>query len=316
MWPRRSVRHARSSSRTAAALTAAATSASGSRPGAAGRCGVASTRVEEWPEKLRDRRPIVRHHGRRRSGPRVTPATSRAPVPRTLLYGWRRLLTISDHWTVSIARSVPPPNEHVSLRSIREYRRAAVNRRRSPFRRAPKRCAPPAAPVIDLGAGEPDFPTPAFVMEAAHRALDAGCTRYTQVEGIAPLREAIAERAHSDSRRDVDRRDDVVVSAGTKQALFNACFSLFAGGRRGARPDARMDELLRDAGARARDAGGRRRIPRPPTQGDGGRPDRAPPRRVRAASCSTRRAIRQARCTRATSYRRSSLSPPSAAGGS
>ncbi|MGH7617575.1 MAG: aminotransferase class I/II-fold pyridoxal phosphate-dependent enzyme, partial [Gemmatimonadaceae bacterium] len=49
--------------------------------------------------------------------------------------------------------------------------------------------------VIDLGAGEPDFPTPAFVIEAARRALDAGATRYTAVEGILPLREAIAERA-------------------------------------------------------------------------------------------------------------------------
>jgi aspartate aminotransferase len=83
--------------------------------------------------------------------------------------------------------------------------------------------------VIDLGAGEPDFPTPACVIDAAHRALDAGSTRYTQVEGIAPLRQIIAERATALRGVAVDPAD-VVVSTGTKQALFNACFSLFAAG--------------------------------------------------------------------------------------
>jgi len=85
-------------------------------------------------------------------------------------------------------------------------------------------------PVIDLGAGEPDFPTPAFVMSAAHRALDAGATRYTQVEGILPLREVIAERASELHAGEAITADQIVVSAGTKQALFNACFSLFGAG--------------------------------------------------------------------------------------
>jgi len=67
------------------------------------------------------------------------------------------------------------------------------------------------------------------VMEAAQRALDAGCTRYTQVEGIAPLREVIAKRATALRGATVDPAD-VVVSTGTKQALFNACFSLFGAG--------------------------------------------------------------------------------------
>jgi aspartate aminotransferase len=85
-------------------------------------------------------------------------------------------------------------------------------------------------PVIDLGAGEPDFPTPAFVMTAAQRALDAGATRYTQVEGILPLREVIAERASALHGGPPIAPDQIVVSAGTKQALFNACFSLFGVG--------------------------------------------------------------------------------------
>jgi aspartate aminotransferase len=85
-------------------------------------------------------------------------------------------------------------------------------------------------PVIDLGAGEPDFPTPAFVMTAAHAALDAGATRYTQVEGILPLRQIIAERASALHGADPITADQIVVTAGTKQALFNACFSLFGSG--------------------------------------------------------------------------------------
>ena len=86
------------------------------------------------------------------------------------------------------------------------------------------------APIIDLGAGEPDFPTPAFVMDAAQSALNAGATRYTQVEGILPLREVIAERANA--LRSLGQIDagNVIVTAGTKQALFNACFALFGSG--------------------------------------------------------------------------------------
>jgi aspartate aminotransferase len=85
-------------------------------------------------------------------------------------------------------------------------------------------------PVIDLGAGEPDFATPSFVMDAARRALDAGATRYTQVEGILPLRQIIAERANAIHQSGGIDAGNVVVSAGTKQALFNTCFSLFGTG--------------------------------------------------------------------------------------
>ena len=49
--------------------------------------------------------------------------------------------------------------------------------------------------VIDLGAGEPDFDTPAFIRAAAAEAIEKGFTRYTATEGIPPLREAIAAAA-------------------------------------------------------------------------------------------------------------------------
>lgn len=109
-----------------------------------------------------------------------------------------------------------------NVADLRESATIAVSTRAKALRAAGRS-------VIDLGAGEPDFPTPECVMDAAHRALDAGQTRYTQVEGIAPLREAIAKRATIVRGSAVDPAD-VVVSAGTKQSLFNACFSLFAAG--------------------------------------------------------------------------------------
>lgn len=85
--------------------------------------------------------------------------------------------------------------------------------------------------IIDLGAGEPDFDTPPFIREAARRAIESGFTRYTATEGILPLREAVANAANAAAGRagSYDPRD-IVVSTGTKQSLFNACFTLFGPG--------------------------------------------------------------------------------------
>jgi aspartate aminotransferase len=81
--------------------------------------------------------------------------------------------------------------------------------------------------IIDLGAGEPDFDTPEFIRRAAKRALDEGATRYTAVEGILPLRQAIADAANELNRCQPVSPADVVVTTGSKQALFNSCFALF-----------------------------------------------------------------------------------------
>ena len=53
--------------------------------------------------------------------------------------------------------------------------------------------------IIDLGAREPDFDTPGFVKTAAKKALDEGATKYTAVEGILPLRQAIADLTNEDN---------------------------------------------------------------------------------------------------------------------
>src|SRR3954453_19819302 len=78
--------------------------------------------------------------------------------------------------------------------------------------------------IIDLGAGEPDFPTPPFIRGSAKRALDAGAKRYTLVQGISPLRECIAEPANQGFDVTEIPPADIVVSTGSKQALFNSCF--------------------------------------------------------------------------------------------
>lgn len=86
-------------------------------------------------------------------------------------------------------------------------------------------------PVIDLGAGEPDFDTPVFIRQAAARAIESGATRYTNTEGILPLREAIAADANRVQVQGVPVTPaEVVVSNGSKQSLYNACVCCFGPG--------------------------------------------------------------------------------------
>ena len=75
--------------------------------------------------------------------------------------------------------------------------------------------------VIDLGLGEPDFPTPAHVAEAAHRAALAGETLYTPAAGTLALRRAVAEKFRRENGLDYGP-DDIVVANGAKQIIFNA----------------------------------------------------------------------------------------------
>jgi aspartate aminotransferase len=86
-------------------------------------------------------------------------------------------------------------------------------------------------PVIDLGAGEPDFDTPVFIRQAAARAIESGATRYTNTEGILPLREAIAADANRIQVQGPPVTPaEVVVSNGSKQSLYNACVCCFGPG--------------------------------------------------------------------------------------
>lgn len=75
--------------------------------------------------------------------------------------------------------------------------------------------------VISFGAGEPDFPTPEYIRNAAKKALDEGFTRYTASSGIVELRRAIAEKFRRDNRIDYTP-DQILVTVGGKQAIFTA----------------------------------------------------------------------------------------------
>jgi len=79
--------------------------------------------------------------------------------------------------------------------------------------------------LIDLGAGEPDFPTPRNVKEAGEKAIEDNFTRYTATSGIAPLRKAIVEMVERDFGAKCDP-SEVLVTIGGKQAIFNAMATL------------------------------------------------------------------------------------------
>jgi aspartate aminotransferase len=83
--------------------------------------------------------------------------------------------------------------------------------------------------VVDLGAGEPDFPTPDHIRAAAHTALDQSFTKYTANAGVLELREAVARRYREDHGV-AYAADDVLITAGGKQALFHAAMALFGPG--------------------------------------------------------------------------------------
>jgi aspartate aminotransferase len=79
--------------------------------------------------------------------------------------------------------------------------------------------------VISFGAGEPDFDTPAHIKEAAKKALDAGDTKYTLVEGTIPLRKAVAAWLGKAHGLTFDT-SEIIVSSGAKQSIFNAIHAL------------------------------------------------------------------------------------------
>src|SRR5262249_20292031 len=79
--------------------------------------------------------------------------------------------------------------------------------------------------VIDLGVGEPDFPTPEHIKEAAKQALDENFTKYTSASGITPLRQAVCDYMNSNFGSDYTP-EQCCVALGGKQGLFNAVVSL------------------------------------------------------------------------------------------
>jgi aspartate aminotransferase len=77
------------------------------------------------------------------------------------------------------------------------------------------------ANLVDFGAGEPHFPTPRHIKDAAIAAIEANFTRYTVVPGIPDVRKAIVERHACDFGSDYGI-DETIFTTGEKHALFNA----------------------------------------------------------------------------------------------
>ncbi|MEM2122344.1 MAG: pyridoxal phosphate-dependent aminotransferase [Candidatus Bathyarchaeia archaeon] len=79
--------------------------------------------------------------------------------------------------------------------------------------------------VVDLGVGEPDFPTPENVKAAAIRAIEENFTYYTPASGIWELREAVAQKLRDFNDLDYDPRE-ICISCGAKQSIYNALQAL------------------------------------------------------------------------------------------
>ena len=83
--------------------------------------------------------------------------------------------------------------------------------------------------ILSLGTGEPDFDTPQHIKNAAIAAIDGGQTKYTPVDGTAALKAAIQRKFARDNQLDY-APEEILVTSGAKQALFNLCIALLGPG--------------------------------------------------------------------------------------
>ncbi len=79
--------------------------------------------------------------------------------------------------------------------------------------------------IVDLGAGEPDFPTPEYIKDLATAAMADGYTKYTKVDGIPELKEAIAMKLERDNKLSYSA-EQIIVTSGAKQAIYNAMMAV------------------------------------------------------------------------------------------
>ena len=84
-------------------------------------------------------------------------------------------------------------------------------------------------PVVSFAAGEPDFNTPDYIIEAGHKALEMGLTKYTPAAGTAQLKTAICEKLKNDNALEY-LPSQIVVSNGGKHSLFNAFMTILEPG--------------------------------------------------------------------------------------
>ncbi len=116
--------------------------------------------------------------------------------------------------------TLAPPRQHLSerLRLMSESSTLAMAR-------MARELAAEGADVISLSLGEPDFDTPDYIKEAAKRALDEGFTKYTPVNGLQELRDAISRKFERENGLKYSA-EQVVVSNGAKQSIANVCLAV------------------------------------------------------------------------------------------
>ena len=110
------------------------------------------------------------------------------------------------------------PQLSAAIRALKASSTVAFNAKALELKRA-------GIDVIAMTAGEPDFQPPAHVLAAAHEAIDRGMTKYTASEGTRELREAIVAK-HARENGLTYGVDQVVVSTGGKQSLYNAFMAI------------------------------------------------------------------------------------------
>lgn len=86
------------------------------------------------------------------------------------------------------------------------------------------------ADIINLGIGQPDFDTPAFIREAAKKAIDDGYTRYPPAKGFEDLRKAIAKKLEIENNIVADADSEIFVAVGAMQVIFNTILHLIEPG--------------------------------------------------------------------------------------
>jgi len=90
---------------------------------------------------------------------------------------------------------------------------------------AAKKLAKEGKRIINFAAGEPDFPTPSHIKEAAKKAIDSNFTKYTPSSGTLELKEAICRKLQTENNLSFDV-SQILVSCGAKHSLFNAILAI------------------------------------------------------------------------------------------
>ena len=109
-----------------------------------------------------------------------------------------------------------PIAERISLISVSSTMKVAAEA---------ERLRAEGADIVDFGAGEPDFPTPANIKQAAVRALDENFTKYTAVSGTAELKRAVCEY-HARHFGTAYQPAECLITVGGKHIIFNATQAL------------------------------------------------------------------------------------------